>query len=188
MVKRPSSFPEDKASAPSAGGVGEGPPILDQNIQALLECRRKEEERRGVQDVIADRITAFAGSMTFVYVHLVIYGSWIAINVGWIPLPRFDPTFVLLAMTASVEAIFLSTFVLISQNRMSRMAQKRAELDLHISLLTEHELTRLIGLTHEIAKKLGANVPPEAEIQKLAGDLDPGAVLRKIESKANEED
>ena len=68
---------------------------------------------------------------------------WIFINLGWIPgMPRFDPSFVILAMVASVEAIFLSTFVLISQNRMQFLSEKRAELSLHISLLAEHEVTR----------------------------------------------
>jgi uncharacterized membrane protein len=52
-----------------------------------------------------------------VYLHLVIFGLWIVINLPWLPLPRFDPSYVILAMVASVEAIFLSTFILITQNR-----------------------------------------------------------------------
>jgi uncharacterized membrane protein len=92
--------------------------------------------------------------MRFVYVHVALYGGWITLNLGIIPgLPRFDPTFVVLAMVASVEAIFLSTFVLISQNRMAAVANKRADLDLQISLLTEHELTKLATIVSAVNRR-----------------------------------
>jgi uncharacterized membrane protein len=69
-------------------------------------------------------------------------------------IPHFDPTFVILAMAASVEAIFLSTFVLISQDRAQAATDKRDGLNLHINLLAEHELTRLIEMVSAIAQKL----------------------------------
>src|SRR5438093_2408734 len=101
--------------------------------------------------------------MPFVYLHLIIFGLWIIINLGWIPfLPAFDPTFVVLAMAASVEAIFLSTFVLISQNRMQALAEKRAELDVQISLLAEHEVTQMMSLLDAIAKRLGVEIEHES--------------------------
>jgi uncharacterized membrane protein len=76
----------------------------------------------------------------FVYLHLAVFGVWILINLGLVPgVGLFDPSFVILAMVAAVEAIFLSTFVLISQNRMAASDAKRAELDLQISLLAEHD-------------------------------------------------
>jgi uncharacterized membrane protein len=72
------------------------------------------------------------------------FGLWIVANLGWIPgVPKWDESFVVLAMWASVEAIFLSTFVLIGQNRMQAAADNRADLDLQISLLAEHEVTKL---------------------------------------------
>ena len=79
--------------------------------------------------------------MRFVYLHIVLFGFWIIVNLSLVPgMPEFDPSLVILAMVASVEAIFLSTFILITQNRMSAAAEKRAELDLQISLLAEHEV------------------------------------------------
>lgn len=120
--------------------------------------------------------------MTFVYIHLIVFGLWIIINLGWTSLPAFDPTFVILAMFASVEAIFLSTFVLITQNRMAAQADRRADLDLHISLLAEHEVTRLITLVSAMAERMGiepaVNKPELAELEK---DVDPEKVLEKIE-------
>ena len=156
--------------------------VVDRNIRALLAHRHEEERRKGIQDRIADRITGFTGSMTFVYVHVVLFGLWIIINLGWVPfVPQFDETFVVLAMIASVEAIFLSTFVLISQNRMAALADKRADLDLQVSLLSEHELTRLIALTTQIAEKLGVAASSDPELHELAQNVAPEKVLQKME-------
>ena len=130
--------------------------VVERNIRALLAHRQDEERKKGLQDRLADAITRFTGSMTFVYAHVVFFGLWIAINLGWVPgVPQFDETFVVLAMVASVEAIFLSTFVLISQNRMAALADKRADLDLQVSLLAEHEVTRLIYALQRDREKAG---------------------------------
>jgi uncharacterized membrane protein len=121
--------------------------------------------------------------MRFVYLHLAIYMAWIVVNLGWIPgVRRFDPSFVVLAMEASVEAIFLSTFVLISQNRMSRAADKRADLDLHINLLAEHELTKMAEMIAAISQKLGVQALPDHEVDEISRDVAPEAVLDAIEA------
>jgi len=120
--------------------------------------------------------------MPFVYIHLVVYGFWIIANLGWIPgVPKWDESFVILAMEASVEAIFLSTFVLISQNRMAAAADKRADLDLQISLLAEHELTKLTTLVAEIAQKLSVETAVDEELHEIEQDVAPDAVLDVIE-------
>jgi uncharacterized membrane protein len=97
-----------------------------------MERRRDREDVTATLEVrVADAIIGFTGSMRFVYLHLVLFGLWILVNLGLVPgAPEFDPSFVILAMVASVEAIFLSTFILISQNRMAAAADKRADLDL----------------------------------------------------------
>ena len=120
--------------------------------------------------------------MRFVYVHLLIYGFWIVANLGWIPgVPRWDESFVVLAMIASVEAIFLSTFVLISQNRMAAGADKRADLDLQISLLAEHEITKLVTLVSAIAERIGVRSEVDDELDEITQDVAPEAVLDEIE-------
>jgi uncharacterized membrane protein len=103
------------------------------------------------------------------------------VNLGWIPQLQFDPTLVILAMFASVEAIFLSTFVLITQNRMAVQADLRADLDLQISLLAEHEVTRLISLVSAIAERMGVRVENDPELPELKRDVDPEQVLEKIQ-------
>ena len=166
-----------------AGGPAGLSSALRRNIEALRERRKQELRKAGREDKLADAITAFTGSMRFVYLHLVIYGAWIASNV--IPgLPHFDPSFVILAMEASVEAIFLSTFVLISQNRASAASDKRDELDLHINLLAEHELTRLTEIVSAIGQKLEVDTGVEKEeIAEITKDIAPEALLTEIEQQ-----
>src|SRR5687768_5461719 len=155
--------------------------VVDRNIRALLKRREREDRERRLSDKIADRVTVFTGSMAFVYLHLVLFGLWITINLGWLPIKKFDPTFVVLAMVASVEAIFLSTFVLITQNRMAAAAEKRAELDLQVSLLAEHEITCLIQLVSAIGDRLGLEEVRDPELSELKNDVHPERVLDKID-------
>ncbi len=155
---------------------------LERNIAALAERRRREAAAATRQEKLAGAITAFAGSMRFVYLHLALYGAWIAANLGAIPgIARFDPSFVILAMEASVEAIFLSTFVLISQNRTAAAADRRADLDLQINLLAEHELTKLAEVVNAIAARLDIRMPDAAEIEEITHDVAPEAVLDELD-------
>ncbi len=157
---------------------------LRRNIEALENRRRGEAAVATREERIAEVITRFTGSMIFVYIHLALYGAWIVANLGLIPgVPKFDPSFVVLAMEASVEAIFLSTFVLISQNRMAAVADKRADLDLQISLLTEHELTKLSELVVAIAERLDIRAGADPELQEVQQDVAPEAVLDEIEAR-----
>jgi uncharacterized membrane protein len=158
-------------------------PVLERNIKALQLRRQREEAEATAEERIAETITRFTGSMLFVYLHLAFFGLWIVANLGWIPgVPQWDPSFVVLAMMASVEAIFLSTFVLISQNRMSAAADKRADLDLQISLLAEHEITRLVTLVSGIADRMGVRTEADAELGEITQDVAPEAVLDEIEA------
>ena len=162
---------------------------LKRNIEQLAERRKRDTASSSLQERVADRITAFTGSMRFVYLHLVVYTLWIVINLGWVPgVRRFDPSFVILAMEASVEAIFLSTFVLISQNRMGATADKRADLDLHINLLAEHELTKLVDIVAAISEKLDVRALPEREIGEIRQNVAPEAVLDAIEASNEDQD
>lgn len=165
----------------AAGQMPDMAQIVERNIKALLKRNQQEDKKRSFEEKIADKITRFTGSMLFVYIHLALFGIWIMWNVGWFGLKPFDPSFVVLAMFASVEAIFLSTFVLISQNRMNAQADKRADLDLQVSLLTEHEVTRLITLVTAMAKKMDIADAYDAEIDELAKDVHPEKVLDTME-------
>jgi uncharacterized membrane protein len=166
---------------PQPGGLT---PVLERNIRSMKARRQRQEAEARTDERLADTITQFTGSMLFVYLHLGIFGFWIIANLGWVPgVPKWDESFVVLAMIASVEAIFLSTFVLISQNRMAAAADKRADLDLHVSLLTEHELTKLVELVMAMAERAGVRANADPEIKEIKKDVAPEAVLDEIETK-----
>lgn len=154
---------------------------LRRNIDALRRRRKDEEARASLEQRVAQTITGFTGSMRFVYVHAALYGCWILANLGWLGIAPWDPTFVVLAMIASVEAIFLSTFILINQNRMSALAERRAELDLQVSLLAEHEITKLVQLVSDIAERLDVAPETRREAEELKRTVAPEAVLDAIE-------
>lgn len=157
--------------------------VVERNIEALLERQRQQSRARGVQERLADAVTHATGRLGFVYVHLAAILAWVCINLGWTPLEPFDPTFVLLATIASVEAILLTAFVLMTQNRMQVDADRRADLDLQISLLTEHELTRLVKLVGELANRLGVDPAADPELREIERDVAPEQLLDTLEAK-----
>ena len=160
---------------------------LRETISSLTERARHEREQAPLSERLAERITRFTGSMTFVCLHLVLFGGWIVANLGWLPgVPRFDPSFVMLAMVASVEAIFLSTFVLMNQNRLARADDRRADLTLQIGLLAEYETTKLVELTSAIARHLDAGAPEREQVTELTEEIDPEAVLDQIDRERPE--
>jgi uncharacterized membrane protein len=160
--------------------------VIERNIITLVRIRQEEEARKRLGDHVADGITAFSGSMLFVYLHVVIFGAWIFLNTIGLKKP-FDPfPFNLLTMVVSLEAIFLSTFVLVSQNRMAAVADKRADLDLQINLLAEHEITHVLKLVDAIAEHLGIKQEYNPEVEELEKDITPEELLKEMERRQRE--
>ena len=131
---------------------------------------------------LADAITDVSGRMAFVYLHAVWFAIWLLLNTGWFGLKPFDPyPYGLLTMIVSLEAIFLSTFVLISQNRLGAESDKRADLDLHVGLLAEAELTRVLRMLRAIQDKLGIDCEGAQEHQDLETITKPDEILAELE-------
>jgi uncharacterized membrane protein len=156
--------------------------VIERNIRTIIDLRLQAARARGLQDRLADAITAFSGRMVFVYAHIVWFGLWFVLNTGRFGVPPFDPfPYGLLTMVVSLEAIFLATFVLISQNRLSAEAEHRADLDLHIGLLTEHELTRVLQMLDIMQDKMGIENHADSELADLEMETRPEDVLAEIE-------
>src|SRR6266516_2126837 len=124
---------------------------------------------RTVEERIADRITSFAGSMRFVYLHTAWFGLWIVINLGLFSaavaglLQPFDPfPFGLLTMVVSLEAIFLSTFVMISQNRQANVADLRAEMDYQVNVKAEAEICKILAMLEALVAHHAELTTPES--------------------------
>ena len=155
--------------------------VVEKNIAHIAESRRQFEEAKSTQDRTADRITWFSGSMLFVYLHVAWFAVWILVNLGWLGVTPFDEfPFGLLTMVVSLEAIFLSTFVLISQNRSSGLADKRADLDLQINLLSEREATKLLTLLEAVAKHVGVTTDDDPDLDELKKEVNPTEVLDEL--------
>jgi uncharacterized membrane protein len=152
--------------------------VIERNIRTIIHLRIKAARARSLQGRIADAITSFSGGMIFAYVHIAWFGIWILLNTGRFGVRAFDPfPDGLLTMVVSLEAIFLSTFVLISQNRLGEETERRADLDLHIGLLTEHELTRVLQMLDVIQDKLGIVDHENSELADLEMETKPEDVL-----------
>jgi uncharacterized membrane protein len=154
---------------------------ISRNIEAVAKLEDEFIRNRTAPDRIADFIARFSGSPAFVLLHLVIFSLWILMNLRVVPGVRpFDPyPFMLLSMVVSLEAIFLSTFVLMAQNRMARRADQREHLDLQINLLAEREMTLVLQMLQRISTRLGVHhstqefeeLSEETSIEDLAGEL-----------------
>jgi uncharacterized membrane protein len=156
--------------------------VVERNIRKILKLRAQSALDRSFSERLADGITTFSGRLSFVYFHAVWFGAWLLLNTGWFGIKVFDPfPYGLLTMIVSLEAIFLSTFVLISQNRLSEESDRRADLDLHVGLLTEAELTRVLKMLHAIHDKLGIENHELEELADLELPTNPEDVLAEIE-------
>ena len=125
-----------------------------------LNANEEIERIRKAENRVSDKITAFAGTMRFVYIHSVWFGLWIAINLGLLGAALiFDEyPFGLLTLIVSLEAIFLSTFVMISQNRQARSAEIRSDLDYKTNVMAEREIDIIKRALQRMAEKEGIEV------------------------------
>ena len=151
------------------------------NVETVSKLEEAAREHRTRTDRMAEVIADFCGSMTFVWVHVIWFGGWIALNL----LPgtkHVDPfPFTFLTLVVSLEAIFLSTFILISQNHDSRVTEKRNHLDLQINLLSEQENTQMLRMLQQIAAKVGADVAHDPDTRLLGQATKPERLAEQIE-------
>lgn len=161
---------------------------IRRNIETIAKLEEEYSRRRTTGDRIADTIGDFSGSIAFVIVHAVLIGGWILFNLhpplGMRPFDRFP--FMFLGSAVSIEAIFLSTFVLIKQSRMSRRADERAHLDLQINLLAEREMTLVLQMLHGVCTKMGLE-PPSGEITELSVETPVEAVANELQKVISDE-
>ena len=160
------------------------------NIVTVARLEQQFLERRTLVERIGDVIGGFAGSMAFVVIHVVGLAAWFLLNDRVIPgVKPFDPyPYMFLSMAVSIEAVLLSTFVLMKQNREGRRADQRAHLMLQVDLLAEQEATKTLQLLQRICDRLeisDARQDPEAKM--LAENTAIEELAREIKDKLPEE-
>lgn len=160
--------------------------VVRENVRTIAQLEEAARDARTLTDRIVDTISTFCGSLAFVYVHTIWFSLWIAINLFPVRAIRFDPfPFGLLTMVVSLEAIFLSTFILITQNRQSQMADRRNHLDLQINLLAEQENTKMLQMLQAIHQHLGIR-DEDPEVAVLEQATKPEKVVQEIERYVGE--
>jgi len=159
---------------------------LQKNIETITALEKKSLQRLSPIELIADKVTVFAGSAPFLLTHLIWFGGWLVVNCGLIPgIKPFDPyPFSFLTLVVSLEAIFLTLLVLMSQNRMTKEADKRAQLDLQINLLDEQETTLILRMVQKIANHLGLKEEMDEVAQELCEETDVNRVAMTIDENA----
>ena len=157
--------------------------LTQQNVATVSKLEESAREQRTSTDRIAEAIANFCGSMTFVWVHVIWFGGWILLNS--IPgIPHIDQfPFTFLTLVVSLEAIFLSTFILISQNLETRLSERRSHLDLQLNLLSEQENTKMIAILLAIAEKVGADLSHDPHLEALSEETLPERLVEQIEAR-----
>jgi uncharacterized membrane protein len=161
---------QQRRRSPRTGANGrsirnKGSDHVGKTIEDIL---RLESIDKTFSEIVADRIAAFTGSITFVWLHVAWFALWILLNVPWFGSRPFDPyPFTFLTMIVSLEAIFLATFILMSENRQARLADRRARVNLQVDMISEREVTKLMELVVEIHDSLGLKKKPDRELERM---------------------
>ena len=176
----PTSSPPARTSQPHSAAE-----LMRRNVERVMALEAAEHGKATTADRVADAITAFSGSIRFVWITVLTVGGWIAANLLLPKRDRLDPfPFPLLTLVLSVEAIFLAIFILMSQNRAAKVSDKRGHLDLQLNLLAEQENTKMLLMLEQIGQAVGAEVDLGAEVQALAEATEPEALSDQIDRVA----
>ncbi len=152
--------------------------------QIIRSFQAKAQRHRSPAAKLADWLTSYFGSIGFLLLNLVFFTLWILVNLGVIPgIPVFDPfPYVLLITFVSLEAIVLTTIVLMSQNRQSQIATLRDELQLQVELITEKEMSKVLNLLKKVLEKQGIKLT-DAELEEMLQAVDTSYIEKKLKEQ-----
>jgi uncharacterized membrane protein len=175
----------NSSGGPGTSGTTNGSveELTQRNVEAILNLEEAAKEQRTQTELLAERIAKFCGSMRFVWVHVIWFTGWIVFNL--MPgIKHIDPfPFTFLTLVVSLEAIFLSTFILISQNHDTQISERRNHLDLQINLLSEQENTKMIQMLQAIADKVGVDLRHDSDLEQLRQETQPEKLAEQIERR-----
>jgi uncharacterized membrane protein len=156
------------------------------NVEAIAKLEHDALSRRTPTERVSDAITRLVGNVGFLLGQLIFLAVWSMLNLHLIPRFReFDPfPFGMLALIVSSESVFLTIFVLISQNRMSRQSERRSHLDLQVSMLSEQELTTILQMLHKLCEHMGVDVnSTKQEVQSFSKTTDVHKLANELDDK-----
>jgi uncharacterized membrane protein len=166
----------------NASGQNSVDELTGRNLRKILEREQSTKSGHSHGERLAAHIAAFCGSMPFIWIHVAFFFAWIVLNTRFGIVPAMDPfPFFFLSFVVSLEAIFLSAFILISQNQEKRLTERRSHLDLQINLLTEQENTHMMKMLRAIAAKVGADLHEHPDMAALEQATQPERLLEQID-------
>jgi uncharacterized membrane protein len=155
-----------------------------ENIEAILKLEKEDERELSSFHRLSHTVGGFVGTIYFVVLQCFAVLAWIGANVRIFGNPPFDPyPFPFLSAVLALEAVLLTSFVLIRQNTMDKRSERRNHLDLQINLLAEKEATSILNVVREIAEHLKVDVAPDPEREELAKDTPVESIARHLRSK-----
>jgi uncharacterized membrane protein len=166
-------------------GRASAPDVLADNVAQIVQLEQRDRIALSRSDQVANWLAASSGRISFAVLHVVWFVVWIAWNAGWVGLKPFDPyPFGLLTVIVSLESIFLSTFVLISQNQQALVADRRAKVDLQVNLLSEQETTKILTILTKMSAhlQLPLDMADAAEAQALERPTQIAEVMDTIDA------
>jgi uncharacterized membrane protein len=165
-----------------AAAAGNG--NAQRNLSAIFEIEQEAIAARSGGERFADAVAHHAGRVWFIGAHAFWFAGWILLNVGLVPgIPSFDPyPYQFLTFVVSLEAIFLSLFILMSQNRSSRQADARSHLDLQINLLAEQESTKMLQMLQSLCRHQGLAVANDPEVDNLTTPTEPAELIEELKT------
>jgi uncharacterized membrane protein len=152
------------------------------NVSAIIALENEALNARSTSERLSDAVARQAGTIWFISAHALWFVFWILLNTGFVPgIRAFDPyPYQFLTFVVSLEAIFLSLFILMSQNRSSRQADARGHLDLQINLLAEQESTKMLQMLQGLCKHHGLPEAHDAELEQLKQATKPEELLNEL--------
>lgn len=160
---------------------------VDRRRRLVRSIKAKADAQRSVSERFADSLTGFFGTPAFLIGNLLFFLAWLLWNGGVLGVPVFDPfPYVLLITVVSIEAIVLSIVVLVSQNRASRVADLREEVNLQVSIMVEEEITKVMELLVLVLEQHGVDVSTDKRLQQMLNPLREGAVEQRVAKELGE--
>jgi uncharacterized membrane protein len=158
---------------------------ITKNIEAILKLEEDDERKLSALHRVSHKVGWFVGTIYFVIIQAAFVVLWLLWNA--FAVRSFDPfPFPLLSAVLALEAVLLTSFVLIRQNSMDRQSERRNHLDLQINLLAEKETTSILRALGEIANHLQINLSTDAESRELTEDIAVENIARDLRSKEKE--
>ncbi len=154
-------------------------PPISKNIRVIAEMEKEYLASRTGLERFGDMVAVEGGKSWFILLHAIWFSGWLAYNLAE---PGFDPyPFPLLTLSVSLEAIFLSLFILMSQNRSNRQAERRAHFDLQINLLAEAEMTKMISMLQALCAAQNLPESRDPELAAMQKETNPSEVVRDLD-------